>query len=79
MLAIGARSLLSNDPVPRWLLVVAVLGAAGGGFMVWQEGFARNVRGMWVAWQCAAAAAALLTPAVVVVEGLKRGWVRRPW
>lgn len=78
LVAAVARSLLSNDPLPRWLLAVLVAGAAGAGYFFWREGFARHVSGVWVAWQLAIAGSALLTPAVVVVETLKRGWLRRP-
>ncbi|MBN9520980.1 hypothetical protein J0H58_21070 [bacterium] len=77
VLAIAARSLLSNEPVARRPLAVVVLGATGVGFLIWQEGFARNVSGVWVAWQLAIVGSALLTP--VIVEALKRGWVKRPW
>ncbi len=79
LVAVVARSLLSNDPLPRWLLVLMVLGSAVAGYVFWREGFARNVSGVWVAWQLALAGSALLTPVVFLVEALKRGWVRRPW
>jgi hypothetical protein len=79
LIAFVARSFLRNDPLPRWQLALMVLGAAGAGYFFWQEGFARNVAGVWVAWQLAIVGAALLTPVVVVVESLKRGWLKRPW
>jgi drug/metabolite transporter (DMT)-like permease len=75
LLAVAARSLLSAEPLARWVLAVAAVGAGGLGFVLWQEGLTRNVSGFWAAWRVAGGVAVLLTPAVFVREAVKRGWV----
>lgn len=74
LLAVTARSLLGAEPLPRWLLAVAVLGAAGAGGFLWAEGFDRRVSGFWAAWRLAGGAAVLLLPVVLFREAVKRGW-----
>ncbi len=78
LLAVTARSLLSNEPTSRWLIAVAVLGAAGAGWFLWAEGFERPVSGFWAAWRFAAGGAVLLLPVVLLREAGKRGWFHRP-
>jgi hypothetical protein len=76
LLAVAARSLLSNEPLPRWLLAAAVLGAAGAGWFLWAEGFRGRVSGFWAAWRLAGAGAVLVLPVVLLREAGKRGWFR---
>jgi hypothetical protein len=77
LLAAVARSLLSAEPLPRWLLALAVLGAAGVGYVVWREGLDHKVSGFWLVWRWAGVGAAALVPAVLVREGRKRDWFGR--
>jgi hypothetical protein len=82
--AIAARSLLSADPLPRWALAVALAAAAlaaAAGLAVLlavTAGDSPGRGGLGRVWQLAAGGAVLLPPAVLLREGLKRGWVRRP-
>lgn len=77
LLAVAARSLLGGSPTPAWLLLPALLGGVGIGYLVVLAGWPRRGGGVVTVWWVAAAAAVAVQPVVGFVEAVKRGWVRR--
>jgi hypothetical protein len=77
LLLLAARSLFTARPLPRWLLAVATVGGAWAGYSLVRHGIYPDDPGVIMAWQLAVVAAAALTPAIVVREAGKRGWLRR--
>lgn len=77
LLAIIGRSLLGADPVPFWLLVLMVIGAAGLAFLLWPARITDRWTGFWGVWRIASIAALVLLPAAAFMEAGKRDFFRR--